>query len=159
MFIPRLSHSYTKPNRHWEPRSDFPRASSPGKVPWVIQAVASHLSPQSYQPNEQPFTNKVSSHTKWSRPPQIRSEDPPILTYPGPVPFSSLTLNGSRWGLQMLYARCEIEGSRSRNQKTLTLKRFIDGLLAKQSFYLRRGGLSKVTGVTVLRRAADESRA
>ena len=37
---------------------------------------------------------------------------------------------------------CEIEGSRSRNRKTLTLKRFIDGLLAKQSFYLRRGELS-----------------
>ena len=112
----RGCHTHT-PNqmryRHWEPRSDFPRASSPGKVPWVIQAVASHLSPQSYQPNEQPFTNKVSSHTKWSRPPQIRSEDPPILTYPGPVPFSSLTPNRSRWGLQMLYADCENQESGS----------------------------------------------
>ena len=57
----------------------------------------------------------------------------------------------ANWALQVLIPGwvvlciviCEIEGSRSRNRKTLTLKRFIDGLLAKQSFYLRRGGLSQ----------------
>ena len=115
----RGCHTHT-PNqmryRHWEPRSDFPRASSPGKVPWVIQAVASHLSPQSYQPNEQPFTKQSELTNQIPNGLDLQKYEVRILqflTYPGPVPFSSLTPNRSRWGLQMLYADCENQESGS----------------------------------------------
>ena len=135
--------SSPSPGSQAPPPEGVPSLQTPEGVPslgapWVEfqWRPTYHLRAQTPWPGVIPDGPSPGPNPNRSRPLKLRMR---ILVVAYPV-----SLSVPRWRISLGPPNviCEIEGSRSRNRKTLTLKRFIDGLLAKQSFYLRRGELS-----------------